>query len=239
MYEDETTYVEGSLSGNTEDDEEPAMYTELYCKVPTSKVNDDYINASVMLPTRNSYSRGKFIGRKRDADGNSIGRKNDNPILYTSEYCVEFDDGEVRELTGKLITDSMYAACDDSGNNYLMMYLIVDYRKSNKDLSVVIQKVVHRGRSFMQRPTVLWQLCVQWRYGLPSWKTSKDLKEYHLVETEEYDVAHEIYHEPSFNWWVKSVLKERSRIISLVKKRNTQYLKKTHNFEIEVPKLVA
>ena len=35
------------------------------------------------------------------------------------------------------------------------------------------------------------------------------------------------------------VLKKRLRIISLVKKRNSCYLKKTHKFEIEVPKSVA
>ena len=34
-------------------------------------------------------------------------------------------------------------------------------------------------------------------------------------------------------------MKKRLRIISLVKKRNAQYLKKTHNFGIEVPKSVA
>ena len=29
----------------------------------------------------------------------SLGRENDNPILDIREYCVEFDDGEVRKLT--------------------------------------------------------------------------------------------------------------------------------------------
>ena len=45
-------------------------------------------------------------------------------------------------------------------------------------------------------------------------------------------MAHKIYHDPAFNWWVKAVLKKRSRIKSLVKKRNAQYLKKTHKFGI-------
>ena len=77
----------------------------------------------------------------------------------------------------------MYAACDESENAYLMMDSIVDYCKSNNSISVSSHKVVHRGRSFMRKSTVRWQLCVQWIYGLTSWQSIKDLKEYHPVET--------------------------------------------------------
>ena len=59
------------------------------------------------------------------------------------------------------------------------------------------------------------------------------------METEEYAVAQEIDHDPSLKWWVKAVLKKRLRITFLVKKRNNQYLKKTHKFGIEVPKSVT
>ena len=64
------------------------MDTGLDREVSTPDVNDNYVNASVMLPIGNIYTRGKVIGRKRDADGNSIGRKNYNPILDTREYRV-------------------------------------------------------------------------------------------------------------------------------------------------------
>ena len=52
-------------------------------------------------------------------------------------------------------------------------------------------------------------------------------------------MAQEIDHEPEFKWWLNAVLKKRLSIISLVKKRNSHYLKKTYNFGIELPKLVA
>ena len=52
----------------------------------------------------------------------------------------------------------------------------------------------------------------------------------------EYAVTHGIDHEPAFNWWMKHFLKKRERIISLVKRRNTRYLKRTHKFGIELPK---
>jgi hypothetical protein len=47
-----------------------------------------------------------------------------------------------------------------------------------------------------------------------------------------------IDHEPAFNWWVPHVLKKHDRIISLVRKQTTRYLKRTHKFGIEVHKTV-
>ena len=51
------------------------------------------------------------------------------------------------------------------------------------------------------------------RDRLTSWKTLKELKDSHRVETAEYAVAQEIDHKSSFNWWVKAVLKKHLRII--------------------------
>jgi hypothetical protein len=56
--------------------------------------------------------------------------------------------------------------------------------------------------------------------------------------TSEYAVTKGIDLEPAFNWWVPHVLKKHDRIISLVRKRTTRYLKRTHKFGIEVPKTV-
>ena len=44
--------------------------------------------------------------------------------------------------------------------------------------------------------------------------------------------------EPGFNWWVFRVLKKRDAIISLVKRRNVKYLKKTHKYGLPLPKSV-
>ena len=91
------------MAGKTENDESPAMDTVLYRKVPTPEANYNYVNALVILPRGDSYDIGKVIGRKIDADGNVVGRSNDNLILDTMEYSFEFDDGEVRKLTEILI----------------------------------------------------------------------------------------------------------------------------------------
>ena len=77
---------------NTEDDDYSSMDIGFDCKVPTPEANCNHVNALVMLPIGNSYDIGKATRRKRDADGNTVGRKNDNPILDTR---IEFDDGEI------------------------------------------------------------------------------------------------------------------------------------------------
>ena len=93
IYEEDTTDVGGVLTDNTEDDEDPDMAHLLDCEVSTPEVNENYVNASVIFPIGNSYARGKVVVRKIDADGNAVGRGNENPILDTREYRVEFDDG--------------------------------------------------------------------------------------------------------------------------------------------------
>ena len=66
----------------------------MYLEVPTPEANDNYLNALIMLPIGNIYAIGKVIRRKIDADGNSIGRTNENAILDKHKYFVDFDDGD-------------------------------------------------------------------------------------------------------------------------------------------------
>jgi hypothetical protein len=90
----------------------------------------------------------------------------------------------------------------------------------------------------MKRSTIEWQVCCQWKDGSTSWENLADFKEPHPLETAEYAMTQGIDQKPAFNWWVPHVLKNCDRIISLVCKRTTCYLKRTHKFGIEVPKPV-
>ena len=55
----------------------------------------------------------------------------------------------------------------------------------------------------------------------------------------EYANQRGIAHEPAFNYWSPHVLKNRDAIIYLVKNSKPHYLKRTHNFGVELPKSVA
>ena len=79
---------------------------------PTPEIGDNYLNMELMLPRGVTLARGRVTERKRDHEGNVIGRSNANPILDTREYEVKFEDGDVTELTANVIAESMYAMCD-------------------------------------------------------------------------------------------------------------------------------
>ena len=213
MYEDANTTANNNEDGleGSPDDELPINEV-----IPTPEANDNYVNASIVLPRGNGNARGTVVSRKRDADGNVVGRANDNPILDTREYHIKFDDGEVSELTANVIAESMYASCDADGNEYLLIDSIVDYRKNDKALSLEDQKIVTSdGKKARRRSTAGYQLCIQWKDGSTSWQSLKDMKDSHPIQTAEYAIAQEIDHEPGFNWWVNAVLNKRERVLYL------------------------
>ncbi len=116
---------------------------------------------------------------------------------------------------------------------------IVDHLCLPAAVKLSDQKIVHAdGKTYLKCSTVGWQLCCQWKDGSTSWENLADLKESHPIETAKYAKILGIDHEPAFNWWVPHVLRKRDRIISLVRKRNPCYLKRTHKFGIELPKTV-
>ena len=50
---------------------------------PTPEIGDNYLNMKLMLPRGGTLARGRVTERKRDHEGNVIGRSNANPILDT------------------------------------------------------------------------------------------------------------------------------------------------------------
>ena len=59
----------------------------------TPEAFDEYLMAEVLLPNMGTIAKAKVTGRKRDVDGNPIGKRHSNPMLDTREYEVEFPDG--------------------------------------------------------------------------------------------------------------------------------------------------
>ncbi len=233
-----TGMSEGEGSPDGMDDEDPWVISGIDAETPTPEDGDNYLGASILLPRGSSSARGKVRNRKRNSEGILVGHADPNPIKDTRTYEVEFPDGEIAELTANAIAESMYASCDDDGNEYLLFDSIVDHKKSNKALTKETQHMSHNGKKAMRRSTVGWHLCVQWLDGSTSWQTLKDLKESYPLEVAEYAVIQGIDNEPAFNWWVNFVLRKRERIIKLVKGRQAKYLKKCFKFGIEVPMTV-
>ena len=104
-----------------------------------------------MLPRGDTLARGPVTERKRDHEGNVIGRSNANPILDTLEYEVKFEDGDVTELNANAISESMYAMCDENGDHILLFYAIVDHKKNYNAITTAEQKFFDsRGKQHLQ-----------------------------------------------------------------------------------------
>ena len=135
-----------------EDDygQEGNAYTPPEDLEPPLEANNIYANVDIILPRGNEMSRGRVTGRKRDIDGNTTRRAPDNPILYTREYNVQFEDGEVTEFTANVIAKYMYAQCEPDGNQYVLLYDIIDFRKTNSAPSIEDQEIAVRGRASLR-----------------------------------------------------------------------------------------
>jgi hypothetical protein len=205
----------------------------------TPEIGDNYLSAELMLSKGSVMVKGRVTARKRDRDGNPVVRANDNPILNTTSYIINFDDGDQTELTANMIAESLYSQSDPDGNQYVQFEDIIDHQRLPAVKKLSDQKIVCTdGKTYLKRSTIGWQLCCQWKDGSTSWENLADLKESHPIETAKYAKILGIDHEPAFNWWVPHVLRKRDRIISLVRKRNPHYLKRTYKFGIELPKTI-
>ena len=196
---------------------------------------DQYITARVLLPQGDSMSYGTVKTRKRDQDGNLVGRYNANPLLDTALYEVEFDSGEVEAYHANQIAEAIYAEVDDAGRTSYVLKEITDFKKEHFAVPPSEALVIHNNRKYPKRTTKGWKLCCLWNDGSTTWENLKDLKQSHPLQLAEFAVARQIDKEPAFSWWVEYTLKRRDRIIKAMAK---QYFRVTQKYGIALPKTV-
>ena len=69
-----------------------------------------------MLPRGDKMATGLVSKRDSDLDSNPLGTANDNPIIGTHQYIVEFSDRYEAELAANVIASNIYAQCYPDGN---------------------------------------------------------------------------------------------------------------------------
>ena len=80
-------------------------------------LDDTYMNMEVTVPRQDDGpSFARVTKRLRDANGLPIGTANDNPILDTHMYEVEYPDGHKASLSANAIAQNMFAQVDEEGN---------------------------------------------------------------------------------------------------------------------------
>jgi hypothetical protein len=195
----------------------------------------NFLPAHVSIPVGGELHRGKVVGRKRDTEGKLIGKSNPTPLLDSSVYEVEFEDGNVESYATNQIAEAIYSQVDAEGNQHLLIDEIIDHRKLGDAVSGDDGYIEHNGRRIPRKTTKGWKLLVKWKGGSTQWVRLADIKESNPVETAEYAVGNKLANEPAFKWWVPYTIKKRDRIIAKIK---TRYLRKEQKFGIELPKTV-
>ena len=200
--------------------------------------NDTYVNMELALPrSGGEVEFAKVTKRLRDKDGLPIGTANDNPILDTRVYEVEFPDGYKTSLAANAIAENLFAQVDSEGNRQVLFDEIISYRTNGKEIKQQDAYVVtSQGTKRRRESTIGWELLVQWKDSSTTWIALKDLKESYPVQVAEYAVEARISEEPAFAWWVPYTLRKRNRIIAKLK---SKYWVRTHKFGIKIPKTVA
>lgn len=195
---------------------------------------DQYLTTNLLIDRGGSMERGTVVRRKRDHEGQLVGKSNTNPLLDTREYEVEFADGTIDYLSANIIAESMYSQVDSEGREQMLLDAIIDHRFDGNALSK--DDAIIPGTNRQRRTTKGCQLLVSWKDGSTDWIPLADMKDSYMVPTAEYAVDNKIASEPCFAWWVPHTLKKRERIIKKIKTRLT---KRTHKFGIELPRTVA
>ena len=167
----------------------------------------------------------KVIRRSIGPDGKIVGAFNENPILNTLVYDVEFLDGAVKQYAANVIAENVLNQVDSMGCHTQALDRIVLHERmgnavSMKDSHITTKRGVRKPR----QTTIGWRFLCEWKDGTSTWVPLKILKESNPVEVAEYVIALDLEDQPAFAWWVPHTLKKRDRIVaginSRVRKRN-------------------
>ena len=201
-------------------------------------IPDSYLGMEVnlMRPGEDVPRRGTVKKRIIDNDGKPIGIPNNNPMLDTRKYEVEFLDGTVDAYTANTLADNILNQVDDEGTRQMMLDEIIDHRK-NEDAIPKSEGtyVTQSGTLRKKRTTKGWELLVHWLDGSYNWIKLKDLKESYPVELMKYAEMKNISDEPAFAWWTPYTRRKMDRIINKVK---SKYWERTHKYGIRLPKSI-
>ena len=197
-----------------------------------------YLNMELVLPQGDSLEprMARVTKRLKDANGIPIGTADDNPLLDTRMYEVEYLDGECASLSANHIAENLFAQVDDEGNRQVLMKEIIDYHTNGQEVKHQDAFIMARSGTKRRRETTKgWEILIEWKDGSTNWVALKDVKESYPVQLAEFTISNCIAGEPAFAWWVPFVMKKRNRILAKVK---SKYWLRSQKFGIRIPKSV-
>ena len=87
-----------------------------------------YLSAKVKLPRDgHTFATGRVIRRARDSEGQLIGKESHNPLLDSSLYEVEFEDGSIERYHANIIAEHIYSQIDEDGYGRTLLDEIIEH----------------------------------------------------------------------------------------------------------------
>ena len=165
-------------------------------------MDDTYMNMEVALPRdTEGPDFARVTQRLKDANGLPIGTANEEPILDTIVYEVEYVDGHKASLTANAITQNMFAQVDDKGNRHVLFDKTINHRHTALALKHAdIFIATSSGKRRLRETTKGWDILIRQKDGSTTWVLLKDTKESDPVKVSEYAVLTQIQEEPTFAW---------------------------------------
>ena len=112
------------------------------------------INAEVMLPHNGEHMQAaRVVGRSKLSDGTFTGTYNENPILDTRVFDVQFPDGSISQYTTNMIIQNTFSQVDDDGYRYQLLDHIVNHRSDNTAIKCGNEWVVSKNGNKRRKHT--------------------------------------------------------------------------------------
>ena len=117
-------------------------------------MHDRLIHVDVTLQRNNQLMQGKVKGRSLAPNSIIIRYYNDNLVLNTLIYDVEFPDGEVREYAANIIVENLLTRVDYNGYITMALDYILDFEKDDTTYGIKDKYVYEKnGRRRLRKST--------------------------------------------------------------------------------------
>lgn len=183
---------------------------------------DEYIGTNVVIPGTTPDVEPVIAiikGRKRNHNGDLIGKEHPNPVLDTRVYNLEFPDGRVEEYGMNTILENLMAQVDSDGYDLGIFQEIVDVRR-DENLAIPRGNNGFTYVSGRKKPVITtkgWEFLIKWKDNSTTWVPLSTVKESFPVQCAEFVTARQLQEEPAFKWWVPHTFRKRESILAYTK----------------------
>ena len=165
-----------------------------------SSETGQFLGAEIYLPHGDRNEIAKVLGRKRNSEGNFIGRAHKLPALDSRVFTVRFPDGDEKDISYNLLAEHLYSQVDSEGNQYRLFNGLIGHRKRSSAVDKIDGYRHSKGTKIRKKTTTGWDIEVEWKDGSTSWLPLKEVKETNSVDLAQYGKDNMLLDEPAFAW---------------------------------------